>query len=102
MVDFMYACMPGARAGSAAAAISARMRAESFVNSRGLNETRAGERSVFEVHHPRRSFVEASGPRLDHALPDQLFDQLPHDVSVRAEHRMVELGVRHDLHGPRQ
>src|ERR1700688_2290775 len=98
MVDFMYACMPGARRGSAAAAISARRRTESLVKSGGGNEASSREGAVFDVNHRGRSLVEAACPRLDHALIHELLDQLPNDVAVRAEHDVVELGVSHDLH----
>src|SRR5580704_17096128 len=102
MVDFMYACMPGARTGSAAADISDRRRIESFVKSGRGNETGAGESAVIDVDDPRGPFVKAAGPRFDHALIHELFDQLPHDVAVRAEHRVIELGVAHYLHRPGQ
>src|ERR1700680_3969221 len=98
----MYACMPGARSGSAAAAISARRRTESLVKSGRGDETGSREGAIFEVHHPGRTLVEAAGPRFDHALVDELFDQLPHDVAVRAEHRVIKLGMPHDLHRPGQ
>src|SRR3982074_190816 len=94
--------MPGALAGSAAADISARKRFERAFTSRRGNEARADERIFFEVDHPRRAFVETALARLHDLALHQLLDELPHDVTVRAEHHVVQLGITDEFHRTRE
>src|SRR3979490_965178 len=94
----MYACMPAALVGSAAAAISARRRSARPVTSGRWNEPGASEGATLEVDDPCRTFLEPALARFDDLALDELFDQLPDDVSVRAEHHLVQLGIADELH----
>src|SRR5260370_428636 len=48
---------------------------------------------TLHLDHPRRSLVEVLAKRGEHAPLRQVLDQLPHDVAVRAQHHLVELGL---------
>src|SRR6267378_127257 len=98
----MYACIPAALVGSAAAAISARRRCARPVTSGRGDKPGASEGTTLEVDDPRRTFLEPAFARFDYLALDELFDQLPDDVSVRAEHHLVQLGIADELHRTRQ
>src|ERR1700730_4207412 len=98
MVDFMYAGMPGALAGSAAADISVRNRLVKAFKSRSGDEARANERTFFEVDHPGRAFFVTALAGPDNLALDQLFDELPNDVAVSAKHNVVQLAIANEFH----
>src|SRR5882762_1579611 len=98
----MYACIPAALVGSAAAAISARRRCARPVTSGRGDKPGASEGTTLEVDDPRRTFLEPAFARFDYLALDELFDQLPDDVSVRAEHDLVQLGIFDELHRARE
>src|SRR5882672_12473029 len=98
----MYACIPAALVGSAAAAISARSRRTRPVTSRRGDESGAHERTILEVDDPGRALLEPALPRLDDTPLDKLFDELPDDVAMRAEHHLVQLCIADELHRARQ
>src|ERR1700704_5708860 len=98
----MYACIPAALAGSATAAISARKRRARPVTSRRGDEAGAREGTIVEVDDPRRTFLEPAFAGFDDLALDELFDELPDDVAVRAEHHLVQLGIADELHRPRE
>src|SRR2546430_12816294 len=70
---------------------------DAAARSRRRNVARFCGRSAVDVEHPGRPFVESSLTRLDHSALDQLFDELPHDVAVRAEHHAIEAAIGEEL-----
>src|SRR5258706_14620843 len=98
----MYACMPAALVGSAAADISARRCCARPLTSGRGDEPGASEGSILEVDDPRRPFLKPAFAGFDSLALDELFDQLPDDVAVCAEHHLVQVGIANELHRSRQ
>src|SRR2546429_7239737 len=65
--------------------------------SRRWDEARTHRLFVLDLDHPRRALVVAANAGLDHAPPDEVLDQLPDQIAMRAQDDIVELGVVHEL-----
>src|SRR6267142_1410198 len=94
----MYACIPAALVGSAAAAISARSRRTRPVTSRRGDESGAHERTILEVDDPGRALLEPALPRLDDTPLDKLFDELHRArqaVALGQRRRLLERKLAH-------
>src|SRR5467141_3195919 len=67
-------------------------------SSRGGNVARPlGHAMVVDLQHPSRALLEAALALPDHTAADEVFDELPHDVAMRAEHDIVEASIAEEL-----
>src|SRR5260370_3940217 len=67
--------------------------------SRGRDEERSHRLAIADLDHPGRALFVSTLSRLDHPAPDQVLDELPDHVSVRAQNGLIELRVAHELQG---
>src|SRR5207302_7472488 len=56
-----------------------------------------GDGRVVDAQDPGRALLESTLAWLDHVPADEVFDEVPHDVAVRAEHRVVEISITEEL-----
>src|SRR5713226_2955438 len=66
--------------------------------SRGRDEASVHEGIVIDLDDPRRAFLEPTFAGLHDVTLDQLLNQLPNDVAMRAQHRVVEVWIAQELH----
>jgi hypothetical protein len=52
---------------------------------------------VVDLEHPRRALRVAAFARPDDLAGDEVFEELPHDVAVSAQHHVPERAVAQEL-----
>src|SRR5712691_8223302 len=63
----------------------------------GRNEEHAHRLAVANLDQPGRALLVPALSGLDHAAADEVLDELPHHVSVRAQNDVIEFRVAHEL-----
>src|SRR5260370_28226829 len=56
-----------------------------------------GNAMVIDLEHPGRALLEPALACPDHLATDEVFDQLPEDVAVRAEHEPIERSIAQEF-----